>query len=814
MIQLFADVRGSAGNYKIEIACTACMLGPHPQFINIGVVQGFEVGEEGAWSVNISDTIYNKIADGEDVRLIISDTNTVSVLMPQIANDAGKKLFGTSLLLDQNGGRIEYGAGASGVPGDYRLEIVAIVPDVGGGGGGVEIVDLGALTFSEGTSGAQASGSITQEQYNTLSASGTSPIIKFTDGSTEVFCQRTGWIEGGGVTYYTYAANTNDAIPARITSYSVTVFASGSLYSITAFRVTFKPIPSGGLAGQVLKKKSNSEYDVEWGDISNGGGVEVIDLGTVTLTGTNEEFSGTVTITSEQFTKMKAETPPIVNFEWRGDTYSLSRFTLVPNVGGGRTLTLFSGTYAAREGGVAGIQGAVLSVSAGSTDSTITANISLSAISLPDEGGGVEIVDLGTPTFQDANGGQYLMANVTLTSEQAAKLKAEPAPIVKFTLSGANGDYQNGAYYLTKKYLMGVGDHIYNTCIQVQDNGGWAITLMMTGSRATITIYPYKIPQEVEANPSENAGVPLEKLKVGDSTYAIPQGVTVKAAAEWASENPVLAAGEIGYDTTNKITRIGDGVTAWDNLDTFVTKLKPTFANSDWATIAELSESGEASSTFSVGDEKTIELSTGEEVTLVILGFDHDDLSDGSGKAGMTIGTKNVPLTAYPMNDTGTNEGGWDESKMRTSTMAALLSQLPSDLQGVIKQVNKKATAGKLSTSITTSADKLWLPAVSEIYSATSIENSDKNDLPTHVDAFKAEGTRYEYYENLIGDNNGGTSYNTLLAKPKTDGTQGEWRLRSATINSPYSFYFISGSGGLSVANATSVVRVSFCFCV
>jgi len=39
-------------------------------------------------------------------------------------------------------------------------------------------------------------------------------------------------------------------------------------------------------------------------------------------------------------------------------------------------------------------------------------------------------------------------------------------------------------------------------------------------------------------------------------------------AAEWASTNPVLALGEIGFDTTNLNIRIGDGVTAWDELET------------------------------------------------------------------------------------------------------------------------------------------------------------------------------------------------------------------------------------------------------
>lgn len=37
-------------------------------------------------------------------------------------------------------------------------------------------------------------------------------------------------------------------------------------------------------------------------------------------------------------------------------------------------------------------------------------------------------------------------------------------------------------------------------------------------------------------------------------------------AANWASNNPTLADGEIGYDTTNKLLKVGDGATAWNTL--------------------------------------------------------------------------------------------------------------------------------------------------------------------------------------------------------------------------------------------------------
>lgn len=37
-------------------------------------------------------------------------------------------------------------------------------------------------------------------------------------------------------------------------------------------------------------------------------------------------------------------------------------------------------------------------------------------------------------------------------------------------------------------------------------------------------------------------------------------------AAEWAAANPILAEGELGYDTTNDILKAGDGITPWNLL--------------------------------------------------------------------------------------------------------------------------------------------------------------------------------------------------------------------------------------------------------
>lgn len=267
-------------------------------------------------------------------------------------------------------------------------------------------------------------------------------------------------------------------------------------------------------------------------------------------------------------------------------------------------------------------------------------------------------------------------------------------------------------------------------------------------------------------------------------------------AATWESKNPVLAAGEFGYDTTNKITKIGDGSTPWKTLPVFVTT-SFNFEKASWADIAAISESGRAAAYFGVGEEKTIELTTGEKVTLVILGFNHDDLT-GGGKAGMTIGMKNLLATRYTMNPSSTNAGGWDQSKMRTETMQTLLAQLPSDLRNSIKQVNKKATAGNASTTITTSSDKLFLFSEVEIDGTTTAGYAD-------------EGEQYEYWKTI---KDGTVAADRIKYLSNGGGSAGNWWLRSPHVNTGANFRDIGSTGSVGSGDASGTCGVSFGFCV
>ena len=67
----------------------------------------------------------------------------------------------------------------------------------------------------------------------------------------------------------------------------------------------------------------------------------------------------------------------------------------------------------------------------------------------------------------------------------------------------------------------------------------------------------------------------------------------------------------------------------------------PILANNTWEQINEVANEGIAASVWSIGDEIDI-IALNETLTMVILDFDHDDLSDGSGTAAITFGMKNL----------------------------------------------------------------------------------------------------------------------------------------------------------------------------
>lgn len=209
-----------------------------------------------------------------------------------------------------------------------------------------------------------------------------------------------------------------------------------------------------------------------------------------------------------------------------------------------------------------------------------------------------------------------------------------------------------------------------------------------------------------------------------------------------------------------------------------------------WVQIAKASAAGKASQLWSVGDTKDITVGS-ETLTLVIMGFNHDDLASG-GKAGITFGMKNLMATTRRMNASNTNSGGFTGSEMYSWLQNTLLPTLPSDLQAVLKSVNKKTSAGSQSSTINTNSMKLFLFSEIEIFGSTTYSKA-------------GEGSQYSYFA---------TAANRIKYLSNGSGSASWWWERSPSGSGSGSFCSVGSSGGAGNGGAYGTGGVCFGFCV
>lgn len=219
-----------------------------------------------------------------------------------------------------------------------------------------------------------------------------------------------------------------------------------------------------------------------------------------------------------------------------------------------------------------------------------------------------------------------------------------------------------------------------------------------------------------------------------------------------------------------------------------------SFAEDDWSLIETISKTGTAELYYNIGDEKTITLTTGEQVTLQILDFNRD-VADNGNVVGITLGAKNLLNTKYPMNTTDTNAGGWQTSAMRTSTMQTIYNQLPSDLRTRVKQVKKQTYNG--TSGIVETYDYVWLLSQIELYGRL-------------LGTYEGEGMQYRYWQEHNTDND--------RRKLTTSGAESAYWLRSPYTGDNFEFKIVSGSGQVEqLLNAEASWAnggVAFCLCV
>ena len=139
------------------------------------------------------------------------------------------------------------------------------------------------------------------------------------------------------------------------------------------------------------------------------------------------------------------------------------------------------------------------------------------------------------------------------------------------------------------------------------------------------------------------------------------------------------------------------------------------FAAASWETIAARAADGTASQFWKLGDKKTITYK-GKDLRLVIAGFNHDDLADGSGKAGITIVYDSLPDDAYTWSNSKSYIYSYVNNNYIMSNLATILAYFPADLRSVIKPVTKQVCDTATSGNGTTTIDQsLWMLSLTEL---------------------------------------------------------------------------------------------------
>lgn len=178
---------------------------------------------------------------------------------------------------------------------------------------------------------------------------------------------------------------------------------------------------------------------------------------------------------------------------------------------------------------------------------------------------------------------------------------------------------------------------------------------------------------------------------------------------------------------------VADCSCAVKSADLLTNPLLRNLDHLSWDEINRIGISGKARATFALGATKHDRMKNGFVAEWKIIGFGHDDLADGSGKAAISWDMVRAYKDEWAMNDESTNDGGWEKCKMNQRMNGELLALCSDELQSIIKPVIKLTSAGNRSKEIIKSVCKLWLKSEKELYGRCFY-------------SAPGEGNWYEYY--------------------------------------------------------------------
>ena len=324
------------------------------------------------------------------------------------------------------------------------------------------------------------------------------------------------------------------------------------------------------------------------------------------------------------------------------------------------------------------------------------------------------------------------------------------------------------------EYLINATD-LTKVASAIREKGGTSASL----------VYPGGFVSAIQAI---QTGAPLQIIvttSAGATVTAAKDSKTVSGTAD-TSGNCTLTVDETGTwtvtATAGSTIKTADVVVGTANVDMIM--IDPVFGNNSWAAIIKACQEKQVPDTWNVGNSCNMTINN-KTYAIDIIGKNHDDYADGSGKAPLTFQMHTTYATQYKMNGAEYNNCGWKNCLVRTSNAFPKLKQvMPAEVVAALKAVTKKTTAGDASSAIDTTSDTLFLLSEIEVQG-------------TRTHSYAGEGTQYAYYQ-------------TAANRKKNRA----WYLRSPRINSTSCFCRTGwdGEADWSVASEVDGIAAAWCF--
>ena len=187
----------------------------------------------------------------------------------------------------------------------------------------------------------------------------------------------------------------------------------------------------------------------------------------------------------------------------------------------------------------------------------------------------------------------------------------------------------------------------------------------------------------------------------------------------------------------------------WDQLQEISLKIKAAETRNEACEIAKRYHLLDADGHIPYPCTKRVKLTNGLEVGAQLVGIRHDELLDGTGKAGLTFmfdaGIAERDAAAEP------SSAGWADCELRKWLDSDGLKLLPNELRALIKSVKKISNnvgAANSASCLSELPATLWLPAMVELCGTQPPESFTEN-FHYLADIYNGEGKEYQLFREL-----------------------------------------------------------------